>query len=324
VDLVITNGDAAGESLRRTITGAEILPWRDVLHEGPVPLTQTLEELTAIRADYLARRGWGSHEEIATNLQARDRGLARAGTFDRVVLWFEHDLYDQLQLLQVLDWFAREENRHRALLLVQTSEFLGRQNEDEIEALRALEAAVTPAQLELAAKAWSAYRAKTPEPWRALLQEDLSSLPFLEPAVRRMLEELPGPDGLSRSERQVLAALASGITTPPALFVAVQRTEPAVFMADWSFFGLLDALALARVPLVAGLDGAPFRPANGPLLSSYLHSELRMTAFGRSVLEGNADHAAENKIDRWWGGTHLTRSNLWRFDAEWERLIPPP
>ncbi len=324
MELVITNGDAAGELLRRTIAGAEVLPWRDVLHEGPVPLTPTLEELTAIRADYLAGRGWGSHEEIATNLQARDRGLARAGTFDRVVLWFEHDLYDQLQLLQVLDWFARAENRHRSLHLVQVSGFLGRQNEAEIAALRALEQEVTPEQLALAATAWGAFRAKTPDPWRALLEEDLSPLPFLEQAVRRMLEELPGPDGLSRSDRQILAALASGITTPPALFVAVQRTEPAVFMGDWSFWGLLDGLALARVPLVTGLHGAPFRPAKGPLLSSYLHSELKLTAFGRSVLEGDADHAAENNIDRWWGGTHLTKSNLWRFDAEWERLIPPP
>ncbi len=323
MDLIITNGDAAGELLRRTIMGAEVLPWRDVLHEGPVPQTQTLEALTAIRADYLAGRGWGSHEEIATNFQARDRGLARAGTFDRVVLWFEHDLYDQLQLLQVLDWFGRAENRHRSLLLVQASEFLGRQNEEEIAALQALEKPVTPEQLGLAGQAWRAFRAKTPALWHGLLQEDLSPLPFLEPAVRRMLEELPGPDGLSRSERQVLMALAAGITTPPALFVAVQRTEPAVFMGDWSFFGLLDGLALARVPLIAGLNGAPFRPAKGPLLSPYLHSELRMTPFGRSVLEGNADHAAENKIDRWWGGTHLTDASLWRYDAEWERLIAP-
>lgn len=323
MDLIITNGDAAGELLRRAIFEAEVLPWRDVLHEGPVPLTRTLEELTAIRAEFLAGRGWGSYDEIAAGLQARDRGLARAATFDRIVLWFEHDLYDQLQLLQVLDWFGRADKRHGSLFLVQASEFLGRQNAEEIAALQASEAPVTPEQLMLASQAWRAFRTKTPELWYDLLQEDLSPLPFLEPAVRRMLEELPGADGLSRSERQVLMALAAGITTPPALFVAVQRTEPAVFMSDWSFFGLIDGLQLARVPLIAGLNGAPFRPAKGPLLSPYLHSELKMTAFGRSVLEGNADHTAENKIDRWWGGTHLTNASLWRFDAEWERLIAP-
>jgi hypothetical protein len=322
LDLIITNGDAAGELLRRAIPRAEVLPWRDVLHEGPVPPTGTLAELTAIRAEYLADRGWGEREEIATYLQARDRGLAHSTAFDRVVLWFEHDLYDQLQLLQILDWFSREPmNADGSLLLVQASEFLGRQTEDEIEALRTLEELVTPEQLALAADVWAAFRAPTPEPWQALPGGDLSPLPFLASAARRMLEELPGRDGLSRSERQVLSAVGGGITTPPALFVAVQRTEQAAFMGDWSFFGLLDRLGLARVPLIAGLDGAPFSPESTS--PAYFQSELALTAFGEAVLEGREDHAAMNGIDRWWGGTHLAGERLWRFDADAGRLISP-
>ncbi len=206
---------------------------------------------------------------------------------------------------------------------MQASEFLGRQTADEIEALRALEEPVTEEQLALAAEAWGAFRAPTPELWQTLLSRDLLPLPFLESAVRRMLEELPGRDGLSRSERQVLTALASGITTPPALFVAVQRTEQAVFMGDWSFWGLLDGLALARVPLIEGLAGAPFRPEGANLSKSYFQSELALTPFGEAVLEGREDNAAMNEIDRWWGGTHLTNDRLWRFDAETERLIAP-
>jgi len=323
VDLIITNGDVAGELLRRTIAGAEVLPWRDVLHEGPVPSTETLGELTAIRADYLAGRGWEDREEIAGNFQARDRGLAEANAFDRVVLWFEHDLYDQLQLLQIVDWFSREGRCD--LLLVQVSEFLGRQTRQEINRLKAEEEPVTDEQLGLAAKIWRAFRAPTPEQLHASLDEDLSPLPFLAPALQRLFEELPGPDGLSRSERQVLAALAGGITTPPALFVAVQRTEQAAFMGDWSFFGLLDRLALARVPLIEGLEGAPFRPVEAGVRSPspYFGSELRLTAFGEAVLEGREDNAALNRIDRWWGGTHVTKDHLWRFDAETERLIAP-
>jgi hypothetical protein len=323
LDLIITNGDAAGELLRRTISGAEVLPWRDVLHEGPVPLTATLAELTAIRAEYLADRGWGERDEIAANLQARDRGLARAQAFDRVVLWFEHDLYDQLQLIQVLDWFSRYEESDGSLLLVQASDFLGRQSEEEIESLRATEQAVTAEQLALAAEAWGAFRSATPELWHALLRRDLSPLPCLEQAVGRMLEELPGRDGLSRSERQILGAIAGGITTPPALFVAVQRTEQAAFMGDWSFFGLLDGLAFARVPLIQGLNGAPFQPGDASSVAPYFQSEVALTAFGEAVLEGREDNIAMNGIDHWWGGTHLTNERSWRFDADAERLIAP-
>ena len=116
-ELIITNGDSAGALLRQAMPGVEVLPWRDVLHEGPVPVTDSLADLTDIRANYLARDG-GDLDQTRTILQARDRGLARSTSFDRIVLWFEHDLYGQLQLLQVLDWFSlqreEEDSRGRA------------------------------------------------------------------------------------------------------------------------------------------------------------------------------------------------------------------
>ena len=62
--LIITNGDAAVEKMREARINGEILCWRDVLHEGPVPYTETLEDLSAIRSDYLAWRGWGDAEAI--------------------------------------------------------------------------------------------------------------------------------------------------------------------------------------------------------------------------------------------------------------------
>src|SRR5690606_18340230 len=104
-DLIITNGDVAGELLRKSIAKTEVLPWRDVLHDGPVPVTEDHEELSELRADYLADRGWGDHDTLRDNFRARDRGLANNEIFENVSLWFEHDLYDQLQLIQILDWF---------------------------------------------------------------------------------------------------------------------------------------------------------------------------------------------------------------------------
>src|SRR5687767_11834054 len=60
--LIITNGDTAAEKMREGRINGEILCWRDVLHEGPVPRMSMPEELSPIRADYLAWRGWRSEE----------------------------------------------------------------------------------------------------------------------------------------------------------------------------------------------------------------------------------------------------------------------
>jgi len=324
-DLVITNGDAAGEVLRRTLAGAEVLPWRDVLHEGPVPFTETLAELTPVRIEYLARAGGGDLGAIEYELVARDRGLAMSVEFDRVVLWFEHDLYDQLQLLQVLDWFAAHPRAEGTLFVVQAEDYLGRQEPEDIERLAATAEAVTLAQLDLAKRAWSALRQPTPEVWAHLLDEDTSALPFLRGAVLRILEELPGRDGLSRTERQTLASIETVESiTALGLFVAVQKLEEAEFMGDWSFWRLLDQFALADEPLIAGLEAAPFQHTQPDLAKAYLTSRLSLTSLGKAVLAGGADWTEHHTVDRWWGGTHLTDDALWRWDEAAEELIPPP
>jgi hypothetical protein len=302
-----------------------VLPWRDVLHEGPVPLTDTIEDLTAARVEYLAGAGGGDIGAIEFELTARDRGLTMSGEFDRVVLWFEHDLYDQLQLLQVLDWFAAHPPAPGKLLLVQVDDYIGRLEPEAIADLSSTARPVTEAQLVLAKKAWSALRQPTPEPWAELLTQDLSALPFLRASVMRMLEELPGMDGLSRSERQMLATIESGESvTAIALFVAVQKMEDAEFMGDWSFWKLLDGLALADEPLIGGLEAAPFQRQDPELAKAYVTSRLTLTSLGKAVLAGGADWTEHHRVDRWWGGTHLTEETLWRWDGEAEALVAPP
>ena len=100
-NLIITNGDSAAAKMRDARINGEILCWRDILHEGPVPRTGTLEELSAIRVGYLAGGGWGDPEEIAAAFASRDGTMRSLADYSEVTLWFEHDLYDQLQLLQI-------------------------------------------------------------------------------------------------------------------------------------------------------------------------------------------------------------------------------
>ena len=99
----MTNGESAANTLRRTALGGAVLSWQDVLHAGPVPAV-TRPELLRCRAAFLSDCGWGGRRAILASLERRDRAqLERASPSGMpVVLWFEHDLYDQLQLLDVL------------------------------------------------------------------------------------------------------------------------------------------------------------------------------------------------------------------------------
>jgi hypothetical protein len=119
--LIITNGDTAADLMRQARINGEILCWRDILHEGPVPITPTLEALSAIRVDFLAGGGWGEPEEIAGSFAERDAIMRSLSNYSDITLWFEHRRY-RWRLLYLL---RRLELSRQKLLLVTGSLLTG-------------------------------------------------------------------------------------------------------------------------------------------------------------------------------------------------------
>jgi hypothetical protein len=305
--LHVTNGDAAADAIRATGVPGEVLPWRDVLHEGPVPAGLPLRELSLVRAGFIASLGWGEVDEARRGFEERDAALARSADEDEVVLWFEHDLYDQLQLIQLLAWFAAHPRPR--LMLINPAQYLGPSTPDQLRALFAPRMPVTSAHLSAARAAWEAFRAPDPRAMEAIPAAELASLPHLASALRRHLQQFPGTrDGLSRSERQALEVLAEGPRTAGELFVASHHDrEDPIWLGDSTFYSHLEALG----PLVAVDDGTEFR-----------HRTVTITDLGREVLAGRADRVAAIGIDRWLGGVHLHgRAVPWRWDEASARVV---
>lgn len=331
--LILTNGDSAAGLLREAglVGDATLLAWRDVLHDGPVPLTGSDDEFNAVRCRYLAEAhgaDQGANQgEIEAFFAERTRIMDDHSAFGEIEIWLEHDLYDQLQLLQILDRLNRD-NRTDGVWLVQASDHLGLQTPTTIGRFLDLAHPIGPNELAMAHRVWAAFRAPAPEPFAACLNDDLSSLPFLKPAVLRMLEELPGAaDGLTRTQRTALRFVDDGQTHPGKLFGAVQEAEDAAFMGDTSFFLALEELMDGPEPALAGsemryrdLAAAAFSEA---ARARFSETPLAVTAFGQDVLGGRADFAASNPIDRCWGGTHLTNAALWRWDGDRGALMAP-
>jgi len=246
------------------------------------------------------------------------------------VLWFEHDLYDQLQLIDAL---ALAHTQEGAPELIMIGSFpgkpsfagLGELTARELETLWPLRRRATPTVLEAATKAWAALRVSEPTGLTEWATHDIAELPFLEAALRRLLEELPAPrDGLSGTERRALQAVAAGAHSPPAAFVAAQRLEQAPFLGDVWFYRALSTLGQGATRLLETDDRAPL-PAPPPLGDGrqFASLELRLTATGEDTLRGKADRVELLGVDRWIGGTHVTPDNAWRWDASELKLVRP-
>jgi hypothetical protein len=328
--LHVTNGESAGNTLRATSIGGAVLPWNDALHEGPVPAGPR-RELLDVRAAFLSGCGWGSRRAIRSSLERRDRQLIRAlREGARVVLWFEHDLYDQLQLIDALA-LVDEDGTLPELIVV--SSFpgrpgfrgLGELSPRELETLWPARRPATPETLAAAREAWAALRASDPPALAAFATGGTGSLELLGPALLRLLEELPATrGGLSRTERGALEAIAAGAGTPAAAFRAAQELEEAPFLGDAWFFRTLAELGGGDGRLVQGDDGSPL-PAPPPLgdARTFAWFPARLTGAGRDVLRGDADRVELLGLDRWVGGTHVTADNAWRWDRDGRRLVDP-
>jgi hypothetical protein len=306
--LHVTNGESAGTTLRQTTLAGAVLCWQDTLHEGPVP-AGSRAELRRVRARFLSECGCGSRRAIVSTLERRDRQLTdavRAGA--HVVLWFEHDLYDQLQLIDALSLVHDE-----SVELIVVDSFLGERTADELEVLWPQRRAATRETLRSAAQAWDAFRASDPRDLAHLATQDSPELPFLAPALARLLAELPAPgDGLSATERHALQAIDAGAQTPMTAFVAAQKLEAAKFLGDTWFYRSLAGLG----PLVETTDGEPL-PKPPPLgdVEVFMRLPIRLTREGERVLAGDVDRVELVGVDRWLGGTHVTPQNLWRWNA---------
>lgn len=321
--LHITNGDAAVAVMKRTRLPGEILAWRDVLHEGPVPGGLTLPEMALVRARFVAESGWAPFDKALAEFRTRDARLYAFGQHEEVVLWFEHDLYDQLQLLQLLNWFSEQDLGSTRLSLMCIDEYLGTMHTERMANLYPRRSAVTSEQLQLAKAAWTAFCAPEPVEWQALLDADVSALPYLAAAVVRHLEQYPSVEnGTNRTEHTLLNVVNSGVSGPLKIFDAVQAHEESRFMGDSVFWNYLRAMTQSDPALLELTDAGTFElPDACSSWDEFQAQTITLTDSGQDVLAARADWVAINGIDKWRGGVHLTPDELWRWDADARTLV---
>jgi hypothetical protein len=310
--LHVSNGDAT--DLPGTGIAERIVYWRDVLHEGPVPAVGS-EELRRVRTAFLGEAEAGAFAE-------RDRVLD-ANRDGEYVLWFEADLYDQLQIIQILARLAELGVPAERITLICIGEHagiarfggLGELTAEQLRELPNTNAAarLTPAALELATQAWAAFRAPSPDGLRAIARSRSGELRFLGEAFDRLSREYPATrDGLSLTERRILAAVADGAADAGTAFVDAAARETRPYLGDTWAFAMMLRMARAGSPL---LDA---EPADRPVDR---HTRLGLTETGARVLAGEVDHVARNGVDRWIGGVHLQGHHVpWRWNDGTERL----
>ena len=324
--LHVANGTSTAGTIEAAgIPGARSI-WADPLYEGPVPAELSDAELIGVRIEFLSGQGgltpgaWAGADpalDPANDLRQWRDAIEQHDAYDELVLWFEHDLFDQLNLVQLLVGIRERLALSKPVTLVCIGSFpghpdfkgLGELTPAELATLFETRRPVSEEQYILANRAWHAFREPTPEALDHFRHHHTPALPYLAPAITRFLQEYPWTrDGLSRTERRLLE-LASGDRI--ALWDAFPRMhegERAYYVTDGSIAALADALSGTTPPLLT-LD------LSGPTEGHVLRGAIALTDTGRSVLAGRLDRVRTCGFDCWLGGVHLEAGKpVWRWD----------
>lgn len=329
--LHIVNGDSVGDKLKQGVVQGDILVWREVYPAGPVFADMAEPDNRSARALYLEQSMGIPRSDYIRISETQERQLREFRQYQEIVLWFEHDLFDQTMLCYLLHWLSKQQLGGTKLSLLCIGAFpgierfrgLGQLSVQQMETLSGTWQTIGQRELGLGRAVWEAYASPDPTKLMDLLQGDTSALPFVQEAFEAHLARLPSVgSGLGLVERTTLEKVQSGIASPVKLFQHVGDELHMLGMGDLEYWHHLARMAEQPHPLlhIEGLTGFPGFSNPEP---SFRDCIITLSALGRRVLDGEEDWIAAQGIDEWYGGVHLQGHSVpWRWDASGKRVVP--
>jgi len=285
-------GDDLRDLLPRAGHDGAYLPIADPVCVGAVSDDDLMAYL-GLRARVVALHAGVDGQEARLRLGRDYMALNTLAQFDRVLLWFEHDLWDQACLIRVLSLLEDRAPLAGRLFLMPADgkRPFAHLPPEELATLQPVP--LGPLQLAAGAEAWAAFASPDPTALDRLTRR-ASPLPHLAAAMRRHLQDLPWrADGLALTERLLLRAVADGA----ADLVAVQR---ALLAAD-PVFHVTDLI----------VRDVALRLATGPQRLISRSAPWTLTERGAAVLGGQAKH---RPAPRFQAGVMVGPEPMWWWD----------
>lgn len=318
-------GSDIKDALRIAKIPGDFTEFGDPICAGPSPAGLSAEAYLDVRTRFLHTHWQVDTAEVQRRFAQDAATLNRLSNYDEILLWFEHDLYDQCILIQLLARFPKEALERSRLVCIGAypgvKRFigLGQLRPEQLATLLPKAVPLQAEHLSEAKLALAAWQDPSHEALHAHLEPSgEKELQFLGDAVRRHLQELPWVDrGLGLTDQLILRSIDAGAEHAFAVFQWAQGQDWQPYLGDLMFWAHLHELA--RKPLAAI-----------ELQGEFPVEKVALTDYGRDLLCGRAHRVydrglPEGSLHRWRGGLEQQpeqgRFYAWDPEASRARLI---
>ena len=242
----IFNGDSSAEAFSESGLAGDRYVWREMLVEGPargIPGTETFWDT---RAHYFATLPEVPEDSYRPQTQQEWNRLAEAPKDAEWVLWYEYDLFCQINLMALLAGIRAMPTPPPKLSLV----CVGQQPDGNWVTLGSFAPLAYPSLLETrkplgrdalayAVEVWDAWVGADPRQVMAFVQKNHQAFPYLPQALEAAESLFPARGGLNLPERWLLGRMAEGSLSIHSLIGEALRNANHPFgMGDlqWLYF----------------------------------------------------------------------------------------
>ncbi|MAU14498.1 MAG: DUF1835 domain-containing protein [Muricauda sp.] len=304
--LHITNGDSFTSRLQSLQLKGDVITWREMLCEGKTLSSVGSESFWKTRFEFLNKNYKVSKSWFIEKTLKEYRSLCNHKQQDHIVLWFEYDLFCQINMLAVLSWL-KTHRRHAEISLVcsgkeDDSDKLYGLNELSDEKLLQLyndRKILSQDDIEYADYIWQLYCSDNPIRLENQIANNDFQFEYLSDALKTHLKRFPTiKNGLNDLENHILEVAKR--EKPKSKKELMQK-----LLTNQGYYGFGDT---QYERMVSSLK---------PLFSSF--DPVKLTKKGLDVLKKEANYYSEIRDNHMYLGGSLKYNFL--YNTETDRIL---
>ncbi|WP_298265809.1 DUF1835 domain-containing protein [uncultured Lutibacter sp.] len=219
--LHIVNGDSTANILKQSTLQGDIVVWREVLCEGPLDFEVGGDKFWKKRYAYFETELGVSKLEYFDKTIKELIKLEDLLEYNEVVLWFEFDLFCQVNLMALCSYLIKSYRKDIFYYLICTGKVKGKDQLQSLSDFSELEYSVlynskikiSRSNLNYANECWKVYVENDLEKLNNFNFNQSNKFNYFQLAINQHLKRFPNKKGLNQIETKILELINSEILT---------------------------------------------------------------------------------------------------------------